>query len=106
MTTRCALKLNRCSPLMRRQTVSLKLPNIVTIYEIGKSQSTHFIATEYVDGKTLRQLTAEKPLKLGETLNVAIQVADALVGAHAAGIVHRDIKPENIMIRSDGYVKI
>ena len=89
-----------------RAASALNHPNIVTIYEIGKSASVHFIATEFVDGKTLRQLMTEKPLKLGETLNVAIQVADALVGAHAAGIVHRDIKPENIMIRSDGYVKI
>jgi serine/threonine-protein kinase len=89
-----------------RAASALNHPNIVTIYEIGQTESTHFIATEFVDGKTLRQLMAEKPLKLGETLNVAIQAADALVGAHTAGIVHRDIKPENIMIRSDGYVKI
>jgi serine/threonine protein kinase len=89
-----------------RAASALNHPNIVTIYEIRQSGSTHFIATEFVEGKTLRQLMAEKPLKLGETLNVAIQVAGALVGAHAAGIIHRDIKPENIMIRSDGYVKI
>src|SRR4030095_6481714 len=70
------------------------------------SDSTHFIATEFVDGKTLRQLINEKPLTLNDTLNVSLQVAEALNGAHAAGIVHRDIKPENIMIRQDGYVKI
>ncbi len=89
-----------------RAASALNHPNIVTIYEIGKTSSVHFIATEFVDGKTLRQLIHEKPFKLSETLNVAIQIAGALVGAHAAGIVHRDIKPENIMIRSDGYAKI
>jgi eukaryotic-like serine/threonine-protein kinase len=85
---------------------ALNHPNIVTIFEIGQSASAHFIATEFIDGKTLRQLMREKPLTLSETLNVAIQVADALVGAHSAGIIHRDIKPENIMVRADGYVKI
>ena len=89
-----------------RAASALNHPNIVTIYEIGHSGSTHFIATEFVDGKTLRQLINEKPFTLGETLNVSIQIADALSGAHAAGIVHRDVKPENIMIRQDGYVKI
>ncbi len=89
-----------------RAASALNHPNIVTIYEIGHSNITHFIATEFVDGKTLRQLINEKPFTLNETLNVSMQVADALSGAHAAGIVHRDIKPENIMIRRDGYVKI
>ena len=89
-----------------RAASALNHPNIVTIYEIGQSDTTHFIATEFVDGKTLRQLINEKPFTLNETLNVSMQVADALSGAHAAGIVHRDIKPENIMIRPDGYVKV
>ncbi len=89
-----------------RAASALNHPNIVTIYEIGQSNTTHFIATEFVDGKTLRQRINEKPLTLGETLSVSTQVADALSGAHVAGIVHRDIKPENIMIRPDGYVKI
>jgi len=89
-----------------RAASALSHPNIVTIYEIGHSDATHFIATEFVDGKTLRQLINEKPFTLNETLNVSMQVADALSGAHAAGIVHRDVKPENIMIRRDGYVKI
>lgn len=89
-----------------RAASALNHPNIVTIYDIGQENTTHFIAAEFVDGKTLRQLINEKPLTLEETLSVSIQVADALSGAHAAGIVHRDIKPENIMIRSDGYVKI
>jgi eukaryotic-like serine/threonine-protein kinase len=89
-----------------RAASALNHPNIVTIYEFGRSNSAPFIASEFVDGKTLRQLINEKPFTLNETLNVSLQVADALSGAHAAGIVHRDIKPENIMIRRDGYVKI
>lgn len=89
-----------------RAASKLNHPNLVTIYEIGRSNSTHFIVTEYVEGKTLRQLIKEKPLTLNEALNVTIQVADALRGAHAAGIVHRDVKPENIMVRRDGYVKV
>jgi serine/threonine protein kinase/Flp pilus assembly protein TadD len=89
-----------------RAASALNHPNIVTIYEIGQSNSAHFIATEFVDGKTLRQLINEKPFTLSEALNVAIQAAGALTGAHTAGIVHRDIKPENIMLRADGYVKI
>ncbi len=89
-----------------RAASALNHPNIVTIYEIGQSNTPHFIATEFVDGKTLRQLINENPFTLNETLNVSMQVADALSGAHVAGIVHRDIKPENIMIREDGYVKI
>ena len=89
-----------------RAASALNHPNIVTIYEIGQSDTTHFIATEFVDGKTLRQLINEKPFTLNETLNVSMQIADALSGAHTAGIVHRDIKPENIMVRQDGYVKI
>jgi serine/threonine protein kinase len=89
-----------------RAASALNHPNIVTIYEIRQSGATPFIATEFVDGKTLRQLTDEKSFTLNEMLNVSMQVADALSAAHAAGIVHRDIKPENIMIRQDGYVKI
>ena len=89
-----------------RAASALNHPNIVTIYEIGKSNSIHFIATEFVDGKTLRQLINEKPFTLNEALKVSMQLADALSEAHTAGIVHRDIKPENIMIRHDGYVKI
>jgi len=89
-----------------RAASALNHPNIVTIFEIGKSDSAHFIVTEFVDGKTLRQLINEKPFRLSEALSVVIQVADALTGAHAAGIIHRDIKPENIMVRADGYAKI
>ncbi|MEJ7618712.1 MAG: serine/threonine-protein kinase [Pyrinomonadaceae bacterium] len=85
---------------------ALNHPNIITIHEIGADKSTHFIATEYIDGQTLRDVMAERPMDMPEILDVASQAASALVVAHAAGIIHRDIKPENIMIRPDGYVKV
>jgi serine/threonine-protein kinase len=85
---------------------ALNHPNIITIHEIDQADSIHFIATEYVYGKTLRQRMREAPMKVVEVLDVAIQVARALSAAHAAGIVHRDIKPENIMIRRDAIVKV
>jgi eukaryotic-like serine/threonine-protein kinase len=83
----------------------LNHPNILTIHEVGVEEQRHFIATEFIDGLTLRQKTAGH-IELPEILDVSVQVADALEEAHAAGIVHRDIKPENIMIRRDGYVKV
>jgi len=89
-----------------RAASNLNHPNILTIYEIGAEDSTHFMATEYVEGETLRQPMASAGMKLSEALDVAIQVAGALAAAHQAGIVHRDIKPENIMVRRDGYAKV
>src|SRR5919205_1622809 len=89
-----------------RAASALNHPNIITIYEIRQAADSHVIATEFVEGETLRQRLVREPLTLSETLNVAIQIADALVAAHKAGIIHRDIKPENIMLRPDGYVKI
>ena len=86
---------------------ALNHPNIVTIYEIGESADhTRFMATEFIDGPTLRQQISASPLPLQEVLDHANQIASALAAAHEAGIVHRDIKPENIMIRRDGYVKV
>src|SRR2546423_285839 len=85
---------------------SLNHPNILTVYEIGHTDSTHFIATEFIKGETLRQHLKSALMKTSEALNIAIQVADALAAAHELGIVHRDIKPENIMVRHDGYVKV
>ncbi|HKZ02623.1 MAG TPA: serine/threonine-protein kinase [Pyrinomonadaceae bacterium] len=85
---------------------ALNHPNILTIYEIDQTNSVHFIATEFIDGETLRQRMKSVPMKLSEMLDVAAQIASALAAAHAAGIVHRDIKPENIMLRSDGIVKV
>ncbi len=85
---------------------ALNHPNILTIYDIGEQDKVHFIATEFVEGQTLRQRMQTGQLNLNEILDIAIQVSNALVAAHSAGIVHRDIKPENIMIRTDGYAKV
>jgi eukaryotic-like serine/threonine-protein kinase len=89
-----------------RAASALNHPNIITIYEIRQALGSHIIATEYVEGETLRHRLSHAPLTLSETLNIATQVADALSAAHKAGIIHRDIKPENIMLRPDGYVKV
>ena len=89
-----------------RSASALNHPNIITIYEIRQAAGSHVIATEFVEGETLRHRLSRSPLTLSETLNIAIQVADALSAAHKAGIIHRDIKPENIMLRPDGYVKV
>lgn len=89
-----------------RAASALNHPNIITIYEITKAAGSHIIATEFVEGETLRMRLNRSALSLAETLNIAIQVADALSAAHKAGIIHRDIKPENIMLRPDGYVKV
>src|SRR5947207_8916069 len=86
--------------------VGLNHPNILTIYEIGEDHSTHYIASELIEGETLRQRLMRARMQLNEAIDVAIQVASALAAAHNAGIVHRDIKPENIMLRPDGYVKV
>jgi eukaryotic-like serine/threonine-protein kinase len=85
---------------------ALNHPNILTIHEVGEDDGAHFIATEYIDGKTLRRYMAGSPLEAREILDIAVQVAGALEEAHAAGIIHRDIKPDNIMIRRNGYVKV
>ena len=85
---------------------ALNHPHIITIYEIGETNSRHFIATEFIDGETLRQRMRHGHLKIQELLEIAIQAAGALAAAHAAGIIHRDIKPENIMVRRDGYIKV
>jgi serine/threonine protein kinase len=89
-----------------RATSSLNHPNIITIFDIGESDGTHFIAAEFIDGITLRQRLQPTSLDLREALDIAIQMASALSAAHEIGIVHRDIKPENVMLRHDGYVKI
>ena len=89
-----------------RAASALNHPNIVTIYEIGHSDSQHFITTEFIEGETLREHMSRNRMKLDEVLDISIQIASALESAHAAGIVHRDIKPENLMVRPDGYVKV
>ncbi len=86
---------------------ALNHPNILTIHEVGEEQSRHFIATEFIDGETLRALLKRSgSIDIRAALDIAIQIASALSAAHVAGIVHRDIKPENIMLRRDGYVKV
>jgi eukaryotic-like serine/threonine-protein kinase len=85
---------------------SLNHPNILTIYEIGEAEGHRFIASEYVEGESLRQHITHKRMELRDILDTTVQVASALAAADHEGIVHRDIKPENIMLRSDGYVKV
>ena len=85
---------------------SLNHPNIITIHEIDHTESGYVIATEFIEGETLRQRMTRTSIAPTEAIDIATQVATALAAAHAAGIVHRDIKPENIMVRRDGYVKV
>ena len=89
-----------------RAVSALNHPNIITIHEVGESDGSHFIATEYIEGKTLRQRLVQGPMPMAESLDIATQIASALAAAHAAGIIHRDVKPENVMLRPDGYVKV
>jgi serine/threonine protein kinase/Tfp pilus assembly protein PilF len=85
---------------------ALNHPNILTIYEFGEAEDAQFIVSEFIKGKTLREIFKEKTLKLSEVLDISVQITNALCTAHEAHLVHRDIKPENIMIRPDGYVKV
>lgn len=85
---------------------ALNHPNILTIYEIDEIDSEHFIATEFIDGETLRARIKKGPLTAADALDVGIQVANALSSTHSVGIIHRDIKPDNIMLRHDGIVKV
>ncbi|HVQ36028.1 MAG TPA: protein kinase, partial [Pyrinomonadaceae bacterium] len=89
-----------------RAASALNHPNIVTIYEVNEAAGTHYIATELIEGPTLRARMAGAGLTLGEALDVVRQIAAALNAAHSARVVHRDIKPENVMLRPDGYVKV
>jgi eukaryotic-like serine/threonine-protein kinase len=89
-----------------RALSALNHPNIITIYEVGEDRGRHFIASELIEGDTLRKRIQRAKLSLKETIDITLQTASALSAAHAAGIVHRDIKPENIMIRRDGYIKV
>ncbi len=90
-----------------RSASALNHPNILTVYDIGETDGTTYIAMELVEGRTLRELLASgEPLPTKRLLDIAVQTADGLAKAHAAGIVHRDLKPENLMVSKDGYVKI
>jgi len=89
-----------------RTASALNHPNILTVYEIGAEGNRQFIATEFIEGITVRASLASGRIKPHAALEIAVQVASALAAAHEAGVVHRDIKPENIMLRPDGYVKV
>jgi serine/threonine protein kinase/formylglycine-generating enzyme required for sulfatase activity len=89
-----------------RAASALNHPNILMIFDIGQVEALPFIATEFIEGETLRARLARDGLSIDEAIDLSIQVASALAAAHQAGIVHRDIKPENIMLRPDGYVKV
>lgn len=89
-----------------RAASALNHPNIVTIYEVGQIDGRHFIATEYIEGETLRRRLTSGQIDLREAVEISAQMAGALAAAHEAGIVHRDIKPENVMVRRDGLVKV
>jgi len=89
-----------------RSALALNHPNIITIHEIGSSDSTIYIAMEFVDGRTLREVLGVGPLPTKRLLDLAVQIAEGLAKAHVAGIVHRDLKPENVMVSRDGVVKI
>ncbi len=89
-----------------RAVSALNHPNIITIFEIEECDNYSFIATEFIDGPTLRERILEKPLPWRDAVKIAIQIAGALESAHSVGIIHRDIKPANIMLRRDGIVKV
>lgn len=89
-----------------RAVSALNHPNILTIFEFGAEGGTHFLASEFIKGETLRERLNKEHLTIAETLDIAVQIASALQAAHEAGVIHRDIKPENVMIRADGYVKV
>ncbi|MEP7337824.1 MAG: protein kinase [Acidobacteriota bacterium] len=89
-----------------RAASALNHPNILTIYDFGREGEQHYIASEFVEGQTLRALVGDSTFTLSQTIDVVAQMAAALAAAHRAGIIHRDIKPENAMLRPDGYVKV
>src|SRR5204862_8255932 len=89
-----------------RTASALNHPNILTVYEIGAEGNVQFIATEFIEGVTLRASLTSGRMNPHAALEIAVQVASALAAAHDAGVVHRDIKPENIMLRPDGYAKV
>jgi eukaryotic-like serine/threonine-protein kinase len=89
-----------------RTVSALNHPNIVAVYDVGTDEDVSYIAMEYISGKTLREICRQGPLPAKRLLEIAIQIAQGIARAHAAGVVHRDLKPENVMVTADGVVKI
>jgi len=89
-----------------KTAAALRHPNVAHIYEIGEQDGIRFISMEFIEGETLRQLMMRGPIKIADALDIAAQIAGALVAAHECGIIHRDIKPENVIVRADGYVRV
>jgi eukaryotic-like serine/threonine-protein kinase len=89
-----------------RAVLALNHPNIVTVHDIGEADGIYYIASELIEGETLRAMLTRGGLQLGQILEIAIQICTALAAAHDKGVVHRDMKPENVMLRADGYVKV
>ncbi len=85
---------------------SLNHPNLLTIFEFCQLQELHFIVTEFVEGRTLRQLVEDRSLNRDTAIEIAMQIASALSAAHSYGVIHRDIKPENVIVRPDGVIKV
>jgi serine/threonine protein kinase/Tfp pilus assembly protein PilF len=85
---------------------ALNHPNILTVHEFGEEKGVHFLVSEFVQGRTLRELMDQGSIPLSEAIDITVQIASALHAAHDAGIIHRDIKPDNVMIRDDGYIKV
>jgi dipeptidyl aminopeptidase/acylaminoacyl peptidase len=89
-----------------RSASALNHPNIITVLDIGDADGTSYIAMEYVEGRTVRELLTAGPLAPRKVLDIAVQAAEGLAKAHASGIVHRDLKPDNLMVSKDGFVKV
>jgi predicted ATPase/tRNA A-37 threonylcarbamoyl transferase component Bud32 len=89
-----------------RSASALNHPNIVTIHDIGQADSVSYISMELVEGRSLREILSSGALPVRRLLGIAVQIAEGLAKAHAAGIVHRDLKPENLMVSNDGFLKI
>jgi serine/threonine protein kinase len=89
-----------------RAASALNHPSIVTVYDVGESNGVSWIAMEWVEGRTLREVVSGGPLPVREAVSIARQVAEGLAAAHAKGVVHRDLKPENVMLAADGRSKI
>ena len=89
-----------------RAASALNHPNVITVHDVGEQEGVLWIAMEHIEGKTLHELLGSGPLPTRKTIDLAVQVAEGLAKAHAAGIMHRDLKPDNLVVSKDGFVKI